>query len=84
MGKKVLVTWGPAGRPYQPELDEAEATRKGIRELRGHRLKCRTFHYKGNGLRREFWAVPIQVDSPPGEGKSHAARARRALQQKRK
>lgn len=82
MGKKLLVTSGPSGRPFQPELEEATV------HLTGHNglvMKVRTFRSKdGQTIKREFWAVsPIsshlakQHDRAPGSGKSHAARTRK-------
>jgi hypothetical protein len=88
--KKLLVTKGPAGRPFAPELAEAQAALAKWAEgaashdndARTMAIKVRTYRNKAS-LIREFWAVD-QYSShlaehrlrPPGEGKSHAARVR--------
>jgi hypothetical protein len=75
---KVLVTSGSPDRPFGPELEEAEEARKAHETAHSHhRIKVRTYRSKSHdSLKREFWAVPIPPDPAPGEGKSHAARAR--------
>jgi hypothetical protein len=75
---KLLVTEGAPDRPFAPELEKAEEIRSTHETAHsGHKIKVRTFRsHRNDSLKREFWAVAIQHDSPPHEGKSHAARAR--------